>query len=248
MIQCYLGWYLLPLHTGIAAVARAPPRPPPAPPRCPATRGQGIEGHGFYGKCVVPVIENTARECELTDRLRQAIADYPQANAVLVRRHGACGGGVRGEGGAQGRGGLDAAQGQGRGLSMGLGRGKEGEAPFARIHRRDQERGSLIGCGEPGARGGLAGACRDARLNVPASLRRAGVRTRGSLVNCYRSMALRKAVPVSSIELSDPGTITEVTAKATDCGGSELPNAVHASAAPDGVMYGTPTTPCGPFP
>ncbi|GIL73814.1 hypothetical protein Vretimale_5328 [Volvox reticuliferus] len=49
---------------------------------------KGIEGHGFYGKCVVPVIENTARECELTDRLRQAIADYPQANAVLVRRHG----------------------------------------------------------------------------------------------------------------------------------------------------------------
>lgn len=49
---------------------------------------QGIEGHGFYGNCVVPIIENTARECELTDRLRQAIADYPQANAVLVRRHG----------------------------------------------------------------------------------------------------------------------------------------------------------------
>lgn len=49
---------------------------------------KGIEGHGFYGKCVIPVIENTARECELTDRLRQAIADYPQANAVLVRRHG----------------------------------------------------------------------------------------------------------------------------------------------------------------
>lgn len=53
---------------------------------------QGIEGHGFYGKCVIPVIENTARECELTDRLRQAIADYPQANAVLVRRHGEVGG------------------------------------------------------------------------------------------------------------------------------------------------------------
>ena len=49
---------------------------------------QGIEGHGFYGNCVVPIIENTARECELTDRLRQAIKDYPQANAVLVRRHG----------------------------------------------------------------------------------------------------------------------------------------------------------------
>lgn len=49
---------------------------------------QGIEGHGFYGNCVVPIIENTARECELTDRMRQAIKDYPHANAVLVRRHG----------------------------------------------------------------------------------------------------------------------------------------------------------------
>ncbi|KAI8464624.1 MAG: HAD-like domain-containing protein [Monoraphidium minutum] len=49
---------------------------------------KGIEGHGFYGNCIVPIIENTARECELTDRLRQAIADYPQSNAVLVRRHG----------------------------------------------------------------------------------------------------------------------------------------------------------------
>ncbi len=52
---------------------------------------QGIQGHGFYGNCVVPIIENTARECELTDRLRQAIIQYPQANAVLVRRHGALG-------------------------------------------------------------------------------------------------------------------------------------------------------------
>lgn len=49
---------------------------------------KGIEGQGFYGKMVVPIIENTARECELTDRLRQAIADYPTAQAVLVRRHG----------------------------------------------------------------------------------------------------------------------------------------------------------------
>ena len=49
---------------------------------------QGIAGHGFYDTCVVPIIENTARECELTDRLREAIAAYPRANAVLVRRHG----------------------------------------------------------------------------------------------------------------------------------------------------------------
>lgn len=32
---------------------------------------KGITGHGFYSDCVVPIIENTARECELTDRLRQ---------------------------------------------------------------------------------------------------------------------------------------------------------------------------------
>ena len=36
----------------------------------------------------MPIIENTARECELTDRLRDAIARYPKSNAVLVRRHG----------------------------------------------------------------------------------------------------------------------------------------------------------------
>ena len=59
---------------------------------------QGIEGHGFYGSCVVPIIENTARECELTDRLRQAIKEYPQANAVLVRRHGGFGIKRRGSG------------------------------------------------------------------------------------------------------------------------------------------------------
>lgn len=31
---------------------------------------QGIAGHGFYDTCVVPIIENTARERELTDRLQ----------------------------------------------------------------------------------------------------------------------------------------------------------------------------------
>lgn len=45
-------------------------------------------GHGYYDNCTVPIIENTARECELTDRLRQAIKDYPKSQAVLVRRHG----------------------------------------------------------------------------------------------------------------------------------------------------------------
>jgi methylthioribulose 1-phosphate dehydratase/enolase-phosphatase E1 len=49
---------------------------------------KGIAGHGFYSNMVVPIIENTARECELTDRLREAIQKYPMSNAVLVRRHG----------------------------------------------------------------------------------------------------------------------------------------------------------------
>jgi len=49
---------------------------------------KGIEGHGFYGDCVVPIVENTARECELTGRLREAMARFPRSHAVLVRRHG----------------------------------------------------------------------------------------------------------------------------------------------------------------
>ena len=48
----------------------------------------GIEGHGFFDRLVVPVVENTAHEHELKDRLAQAIQDYPDTKAVLVRRHG----------------------------------------------------------------------------------------------------------------------------------------------------------------
>lgn len=49
---------------------------------------KGIAGQGFYSNLVVPIIENTARECELTDRLRETMKQYPETNAVLVRRHG----------------------------------------------------------------------------------------------------------------------------------------------------------------
>jgi len=49
---------------------------------------KGIAGHGYYDTLVVPVIENTARECELTDRLRETMAKYPMTKAILVRRHG----------------------------------------------------------------------------------------------------------------------------------------------------------------
>lgn len=48
----------------------------------------GIKGHGFYDTLTVPIIENTARECELTESLQRAIAAYPNTHAVLVRRHG----------------------------------------------------------------------------------------------------------------------------------------------------------------
>ena len=49
---------------------------------------KGISGHGFYDTLRVPIIENTARECELTDRLREAMEKYPKSYAVLVKRHG----------------------------------------------------------------------------------------------------------------------------------------------------------------
>jgi methylthioribulose-1-phosphate dehydratase len=49
---------------------------------------KGISGHGYYDRLVVPIIENTARECDLADRMAAAIEAYPQSSAVLVRRHG----------------------------------------------------------------------------------------------------------------------------------------------------------------
>lgn len=49
---------------------------------------KGIKGHGFFDDLVVPIIENTARECELTERLQAAMRAYPKSSAVLVRRHG----------------------------------------------------------------------------------------------------------------------------------------------------------------
>lgn len=42
----------------------------------------------YYDKLVIPIIENTPHEEDLTDSLQQAIKDYPGTTAVLVRRHG----------------------------------------------------------------------------------------------------------------------------------------------------------------
>ena len=49
---------------------------------------KGITGYGYYDELVVPIIENTAWEHELADKLGETIAKYPKAVAVLVRRHG----------------------------------------------------------------------------------------------------------------------------------------------------------------
>ncbi|KAL7129531.1 hypothetical protein ABFS83_13G073300 [Erythranthe nasuta] len=49
---------------------------------------KGIKGHGYYDELVVPIIENTAHERELTESLAQAIKAYPKTTAVLVRNHG----------------------------------------------------------------------------------------------------------------------------------------------------------------
>ncbi|TPX14194.1 uncharacterized protein E0L32_000588 [Thyridium curvatum] len=43
---------------------------------------------GYHDTLVVPVIENTAHEEDLTEFLEEAMDRYPDAYAVLVRRHG----------------------------------------------------------------------------------------------------------------------------------------------------------------
>ncbi len=49
---------------------------------------KGLEGVGYFDVHEIPVIENTALEHELKDRVEQAIIDYPKSNAVIVRNHG----------------------------------------------------------------------------------------------------------------------------------------------------------------
>jgi len=49
---------------------------------------KGIAGMGYQDRLVVPIIDNTARECDLADALEAAILAYPATHAVLVRRHG----------------------------------------------------------------------------------------------------------------------------------------------------------------
>ncbi|ODV84582.1 hypothetical protein CANARDRAFT_176811 [[Candida] arabinofermentans NRRL YB-2248] len=42
----------------------------------------------YSDKLVIPIIENTEKEEDLTGALQKAIIEYPSATAVLVRRHG----------------------------------------------------------------------------------------------------------------------------------------------------------------
>ncbi|KAJ9471125.1 putative methylthioribulose-1-phosphate dehydratase [Diplonema papillatum] len=50
--------------------------------------GQSTAAHNYYDDLVVPIIENTAREFELKERMQAAMDANPDTNAVLVRRHG----------------------------------------------------------------------------------------------------------------------------------------------------------------
>jgi methylthioribulose-1-phosphate dehydratase len=51
-------------------------------------KGSTNESHRYDDTLVVPIIENTAFERDLTDRMVEAMDRYPDTNAVLVRRHG----------------------------------------------------------------------------------------------------------------------------------------------------------------
>lgn len=49
---------------------------------------KGIQGLGVFDTLEVPIIENTAYECDLADSLKEAILSFPRSHAVLVRGHG----------------------------------------------------------------------------------------------------------------------------------------------------------------
>jgi methylthioribulose-1-phosphate dehydratase len=49
---------------------------------------KGLKGVGYADVHRVPVIANTAHECDLADSLSAGIADNPGVHAILVKRHG----------------------------------------------------------------------------------------------------------------------------------------------------------------
>ena len=51
-------------------------------------KGSSLDNHRYDDTLIVPIIENTPFERDLTDRMSRAIQEYPDTNAILVRRHG----------------------------------------------------------------------------------------------------------------------------------------------------------------
>ncbi|XP_049851366.1 methylthioribulose-1-phosphate dehydratase-like isoform X2 [Schistocerca gregaria] len=51
-------------------------------------RGANTTNFAYYDMLVVPIIENTPHEKDLKDQMADAMNQYPDSNAVLVRRHG----------------------------------------------------------------------------------------------------------------------------------------------------------------
>lgn len=49
---------------------------------------KGLEGVGYFDTHDIPVINNTALEHELEERMEAAVLAWPKANAVIVRNHG----------------------------------------------------------------------------------------------------------------------------------------------------------------
>ncbi len=49
---------------------------------------KGLRAKGCYDKVSIPIIENTAKECDLADTMALAIEANPEVDAVLVRSHG----------------------------------------------------------------------------------------------------------------------------------------------------------------
>ncbi|CBY15233.1 unnamed protein product [Oikopleura dioica] len=51
-------------------------------------KGNTGVSYKYDEEIVIPIIENTLYEKDLEDSMAQAIRDYPESNAVIVRRHG----------------------------------------------------------------------------------------------------------------------------------------------------------------
>lgn len=49
---------------------------------------KGLRGMGCFDTLKIPIIDNTAKECDLAESMGDAMDDYPDVDAVLVRGHG----------------------------------------------------------------------------------------------------------------------------------------------------------------